>query len=213
MSATPYSKDPLEMIKLINLLKENKEQLPTVFDEFAQVFLDNKTGTFTKEGKDIFLNQVSGLVSYLDRGSDAREFAQPKIELVNVPMSLRPVADLVALKKEHERDVSAIKSIIRQLDESFVIFKKAKTQQIKNELKVTCGHLKGLDYLDCKNSPTPYIKMLLQAIGDMGRKIDNIKTTHNAEIKRLNDEFNKIKEIYENSISQEHVIELKCKKN
>ncbi len=213
MSATPYSKDPLEMIKLLNLLKESREQLPTSFDEFAQVFLNARTGTFTNEGKDLFLNQVSGLVSYLDRGSDAREFAQPVIELVHVPMSERPVADLEALKREHDKDVLAIKSIIRQLDESFVIFKKTKSQQIKNELKATCGHLKGLDYLDCKNNPTPYIKMLLQAIEDMGEKINKIKVTHNNEIKKMNEEFSRIKDIYENSISQEHTLETKCNKD
>lgn len=213
MSATPYSKDPLEMIKLLNLLKDGKEQLPTSFDEFEQVFLNARSGTFTSEGKGLFLDQISGLVSYLDRGSDAREFAQPVIQLVNVPLSERPVADLMALKKEHDKDVLAIKSIIRQLDESFVIFKKTKMTQIKNELKATCGHLKGLDYLDCKNNPTPYIKMLLAAIDDMGEKINKIKVTHNNEIKKLNEEFNRIKDIYENSISQEHIIETKCNKD
>lgn len=212
MTATPYSKDPLEMVKLLNLIKENKEQLPTSFDEFAQVFLD-RNGMFTRDGRDLFLNQVTGLVSYLDRGSDAREFAQPKIELVNVPMSERPVADLVALKTEHDKDVLSLKSIIKQLDESFTIFKKTKSQQIKNELKVTCGHLKGLDYLDCKNNPTPYVKMLLESIEDMSGKINKIKETHTNEIKRLNDEFNKIKDIYENSISQEHTLETKCDKS
>lgn len=209
MTATPYSKDPLEMVKLLNLIKENKEQLPTSFDEFAQVFLD-RNGMFTKEGRELYLNQITGLVSYLDRGSDAREFAQPKIELVNVPMSERPVADLVALKKEHDNDVLSLKSIIKQLDESFAIFKKTKDQQIKNELKVTCGHLKGLDYLDCKNNPTPYVKMLLESIEDMSGKINKIKETHTKEIKRLNEEFNKIKDIYENSISQEHTLDTKC---
>lgn len=212
MTATPYSKDPLEMVKLLNLIKENKEQIPTSFDEFAQVFLD-RNGTFTKDGRDLFLDQVSGLVSYLDRGSDAREFAQPKIELVNVPMSERPVADLVALKAEHDKDVLSLKSIIKQLDESFLIFKKTKGQQIKNELKATCGHLKGLDYLDCKNNPTPYVKMLLHSIEDMSSKINKIKETHSNEIKKLNEEFNKIKDIYENSISQEHTLETKCDKS
>lgn len=209
MTATPYSKDPLEMVKLLNLIKENKEQLPTSFDEFAQVFLD-RNGMFTKEGRELYLNQITGLVSYLDRGSDAREFAQPKIQLVNVPMSERPVADLVALKAEHDKDVLSLKSIIKQLDESFTIFKKTKAQQIKNEIKVTCGHLKGLDYLDCKNSPTPYVKMLLESIEDMSGKINKIKETHTNEIKKLNEEFNKLKDIYENSISQEHALDTKC---
>ena len=209
MSATPYSRDILEMMKLINLLKEPKEQIPTNFDDFSQMFLDNE-GHFTDEGKELFLNYITGLVSYLDRGNDAREFAQPQIQLVNVKMSERPVADIAALKQENDKNVAAIKNIIRQLDESFLIFKKAKMQQLREEVKIHCAGLKGLDFQDCRESKTPYMKLLIQSIDDMGTKIDDIKTAHNKEVKKLNDEFNKINEVYENNYSQEHNIELKC---
>ena len=209
MSATPYSRDILEMMKLINLLKEPNEQIPTNFDDFSQMFLDNE-GHFTNEGKELFLNYITGLVSYLDRGSDAREFAQPQIQLINVKMSERPVADIAALKKENDKNVAAIKNIIRQLDESFLIFKKAKMQQLREEVKIHCEGLKGLDYQDCRNTKTPYMKLLIQSIDDMGTKIDDIKSAHNKEVKKLNDEFNKINEVYENNYSQEHNIELKC---
>lgn len=210
MTATPYTNDPMELIKLLNLVQENNNKLPSSFDEFQHVFLDEETGTFTEEGRDLFLEKVNGLVSFLDRGNDAREFAQPRVSLVTVPMSLKPVADIMKLKEEHDRDAASLRNIIKQLDENFSLFKDTRMEQIKDEIKSVCGHLKGQAYLDCKNTSTPYIQMLLKSVEDMSDKIKHIKDTHTNEIKRLNDEFLRMKEIAENNLSQEHVVEKKC---
>lgn len=210
MSATPYTNDPMELMKLMNLMREPEEQLPTEFDEFTQVFLDEKTGAFTPDGKELFLEKVNGMISFLDRGNDAREFAQPVVSLVAVPLSPKPVADLLALKEEHDKSVASLKHIIKQLDDSFMIFKNTKLEQIKDEIKEVCGHLKGQQYLDCKNTSTPYIQLLLKSIDDMANRINDIKVTHANEIKKLSDEFNRLKEINENNISQEHIITTKC---
>jgi len=211
MTATPYTKDPMELVKLLNLFKEPKEQLPSDFDEFQHVFLDQKTGKFTQEGKDLFLEHINGMVSFLDRGSDAREFAQPKIEIVHANMSERPVKDIASLKIELDKELNYTKSVIKQLDESFLIFKKNKMQQYREEVKNYCGHLKGQEYLDCKNNPTPYMQLIAESIARMSNKIDKIKESHSAEMKRLVTEFNRLKDVYENNISQEHILETKCK--
>lgn len=210
MSATPYTNDPMELIKLVNLMKEPEEQLPTDFDEFNQVFLDENTGAFTAEGKELFLEKVNGMISFLDRGNDAREFAQPVVSLVAVPLSQRPVADLMALKEEHDKSVASLKHIIKQLDDSFMIFKNTKLEQVKDEIKEVCGNLKGQQYLDCKNKSTPYVQVLLNSIDDMATRINEIKTTHSTEIKKIMTDFNRLKEINENNISQEHIITSKC---
>jgi hypothetical protein len=211
MSATPYTSDPMELIKLLNLMQDSTGKLPSSFEEFQQVFLDEDTGAFTEEGRDLFFEKVNGLVSFLDRGNDAREFAQPRVSLVTVPLSLKPVADLMKLKQEHDTSVASLKDVMKQLDESFGIFKDTKKEQIKDELKQVCGGLKGQAYLDCKNKSTPYIQLLLNSIDDMGKKIKQIKDTHSSEIKRLDTEFAKVQEIAENNIAQEHVIEKKCR--
>lgn len=210
MTATPYTKDPMELIKLLNLLQEKYDKLPTSFDEFQQVFLDESSGVFTEEGRDLFLEKINGLISFLDRGNDAREFAQPKVSLVTVPLSLKPVADIIKLKQEHDINVVSLKNVIKQLDESFDIFKGTKLEQVKDELKHVCGHLKGQSYIDCKNKSTPYIQLLLRSIEEMSLKIKKIQETHTTEIQRLNTEFNRVKEIAEHNISQEHVIGNKC---
>jgi hypothetical protein len=202
----------MELVKLINLCKETNAQIPSTFEEFGQVFLDDK-GNFTEEGVELYLDMITGVVSYLNREGDVREFAQPKIEQVNVKMSERPVGDIKSLKEEHDKNVRSIKDILRQLDGSFDIFSKTKRQQIKNEIKDQCGHLKGEEYIQCKNNPSAFIKVLEKSIVDMGSKINDIKSEHSEELKKLDDEFNKVKLIYENNISQQHVIEKTCKKD
>jgi hypothetical protein len=212
MTATPATSDPMELVKLINLCKEANEQIPTSFEEFGQVFLDDK-GNFTEKGMELYLNMTTGVVSYLNREGDVREFAQPKIELINIKMSERPVGDIKSLKEEHDKNVRSLKDILRQLDDSYNIFSRTKRQQIKDEIKDQCGHLKGEEYIHCKNNPGAFVKVLEKSIVDMGTKINDIKSEHTNEIKKLNDEFNKVKMIYENNISQQHVIEKTCKKD
>lgn len=211
MTATPLTSDPMELVKLINLCKDNNDQIPASFEEFSQVFLD-KMGNFTKDGKELYLNMISGVVSYLNREGDVREFAQPSIQLVNTYMSQIPTGDITGLKKEHDKNVQSIKDILRQLDDSYESFADTKRQQIANEIKENCGHLKGQEYIDCRNSPSAFVQLLENSIIDMGTKINEIKEEHMQEIQKLNDNFNRIKMVYDNSISQEHVIDKTCKK-
>jgi serine/threonine protein kinase len=85
MTATPYTVNPMEFMKLINLTKEDS-LLPTEFDEFAAGYLDGD-GHFTKKGKTLFQNSIAGQVSYLNRSSDARNFAYPIWNEVVVDMT------------------------------------------------------------------------------------------------------------------------------
>ncbi len=87
MTATPYTDDPLDMIKLLNLCKESNDLLPEDFDVFQKVYLDENTGKFTETGKWRFVDDVTGYISYLNRERDVRSFSYPVIENVTVPMS------------------------------------------------------------------------------------------------------------------------------
>jgi hypothetical protein len=85
MTATPITQDPMELVKLINLLKPSQYQMPAEFDDFAKVFLDEH-GRFTPEGEKKYLDSIAGHVSYLNREKDARQFAQPVIKYVKTPL-------------------------------------------------------------------------------------------------------------------------------
>ena len=86
MTATPYTNNPMDLIKLINIMKEEKDELPEDFDLFKDKFLDDKY-KFTENGKNDYLNSISGYISYLNREKDARQFAIPTMHNISVNMS------------------------------------------------------------------------------------------------------------------------------
>ena len=85
MTATPITQDPFELVKLMNLCKLPHQQIPADFPQFSQKYLD-EDGKFTGAGEDQFLNQIIGHISYLNREKDARQFSQPVIKQVLVPL-------------------------------------------------------------------------------------------------------------------------------
>jgi len=86
MTATPYTNDPLDMIKLLNLLRPENKLLPQTFETFSEKYL-NDQGNFTDSGKIEFVKDINGYVSYLNREKDIRSFAYPIIHNVRVNMS------------------------------------------------------------------------------------------------------------------------------
>jgi superfamily II DNA or RNA helicase len=122
MTATPYTQDGMEMINLMNLLRPEAAQLPREFSEFSKAYLDDQ-GFFTAKGKVQYMDDMSGYISYLNRSSDARNFAYPVMNDVFVPLSekiVRNKADKgnkyvaemkslnnkkVALRAERQQDV------------------------------------------------------------------------------------------------------------
>jgi hypothetical protein len=85
MTATPITQDPMELIQLINLAKSADQQMPATFDRFADAYL-TESGEFTERGRATYLDDIAGYVSYLNREKDARQFSQPIIEHVHVPI-------------------------------------------------------------------------------------------------------------------------------
>ena len=98
MTATPITESPIEIVKLINLCKPAEEQLPENFTTFSDEYL-NEEGGFTQEGRRNYLDQISGHISYLNREKDARQFAQPHIKRILVPL----VKDIEEVSKMDKR--------------------------------------------------------------------------------------------------------------
>lgn len=84
MSATPITKDPLEMIKQINLVLKN-EKINT--RDFSDEYLDKDTGKFTQEGVRKFKEITYGIVSYLDVRKNPSKFAQVNITKIPTRIS------------------------------------------------------------------------------------------------------------------------------
>ena len=85
MTATPITKHPLELVQLINLCRPIEKQIPATFDQFAAQYLTDE-GTMTPLGQKQFLDQIAGHISYLNREKDARQFSQPRVKRVMVPI-------------------------------------------------------------------------------------------------------------------------------
>jgi hypothetical protein len=78
MTATPYTNNPMQLFKLLNLMKEN-DYFEEDFNKFKDYYLDPETYRFKKDSIKEFLDKISGYISYLNREKDVREFAYPVI--------------------------------------------------------------------------------------------------------------------------------------
>ena len=89
MTATPILDDPMNYLKLLNLMIENPEdRFPTEMDEFLKKYPVDKEMNFTKESTDALQEILKGKISYLDQRWDPRKFTQPVFHNVNVPMKI-----------------------------------------------------------------------------------------------------------------------------
>jgi len=86
MSATPITEDPIEVIKLFNIIIKNPEKRFDI-SSFKKDYL-TADGEFTKKGLIEFKNNIKDLVSYIDMSKDPRKFAQINYKEILVPMSI-----------------------------------------------------------------------------------------------------------------------------
>jgi superfamily II DNA or RNA helicase len=215
MTATPYTKEPMEMIKLVNLMRETP--MPDTFDAFQKAYLE-EDGTFTKRGKLEFLNGMSGYVSYLNRELDARQFAQPQVTNVLVPMSERAldvdskaalakkykelakkhdadVKDLQDQKKQFAQEVSAIGKAIKELPKCTGIKDKEERRICKDAAEKKKQQLK-----DQKEDLQDQKRALDDTIAEVGVEKRALAKAKKEEAERL-----------DNDASQERMLGEKCK--
>jgi hypothetical protein len=123
MTATPITTNPMEMIKLLNLCKPIGEQMPVDFDDFSTKYLDVDTGKFSAPGMNQYLDDTAGYVSYLNREKDARQFSQPVLHQIRVPlvkMSDVSMFDKRAVRELLNSDILKIKDKIEANNEELM---------------------------------------------------------------------------------------------
>lgn len=77
MTATPFTDSPMELFKLMNLMKEDeRDYIPEDIDVFKTKYL-NQENEFTERGLQRLANELTGYISYLDRSKDISQFANP----------------------------------------------------------------------------------------------------------------------------------------
>lgn len=208
MTATPYTNDPMELVKLINLLKPKGDQIPDDFDEFADTYL-NEDGVFTRKGHMKFLDDVSGYVSYLNREKDARQFSQPFLIQVKVPMS-RPTTDMGTLHviddeiEDKKGEIAYRKNQVKEIKKEGVANvreAKGRCKGLKKEARAEC--LSKVDGIitDIKRNTEIDINKIMAEVDDMTMQLKESKANKK-----------KAKDTIKNDPSQYGVLMSKCKK-
>jgi hypothetical protein len=119
MTATPYTNDPMELVKLVNLCKEAHAHMPDTYEAFSAKYLNSKEGVFSKKGKMRFLNDIAGYISYLNRERDARQFAQPRLHPMVVPKVTDNDYTVAEEIKRLENQVDKLESKLQEKKEAY----------------------------------------------------------------------------------------------
>lgn len=195
MTATPFTNSPMELFKLINLLREKKrDELPTKMDVFSREYLDDN-GKFTSSGVMKLANQLSGYISYLNRSKDATQFAQPIMVNVPVLMSHFSPEERLLVKKPTKESREQQKIQTRELNSNLKLLKK----NIADERKELAQNKKKLaqELKEFRKSlvgkPRAEKQTELQKQKDIyERKLENTKIASEKEINRFQQQLSKV---------------------
>lgn len=171
MTGTPIADDPMEFIKLMNLLMK-KDKFPTTFNQFKEEFMDDND--YTDKGKKEFQNRTKGLISYLNRRFDPRQFAQPKFYKMPVTMSVAKKEDTDCMKNAESRRENCLNGVVKPNDDKLAKLKK-EIADVKTEIQDMKGDL-TLDKLN---------KNLKNLINLKMHNLKNLKAQYTAENKRF----------------------------
>lgn len=149
MTGTPIADDPMEFFKLMNLIIK-KNPFPTNFKVFDEEYLDGNN--FSKTGAIKFQEKTKGLISYLDRRYDPRQFTQIEFHKKPVTLSVDSFVQdencktdakdqldncMSKIKKTEintDSEMRIINSLINESSELKLELKKARSE--KNKVKV-----------------------------------------------------------------------------
>ena len=210
MTATPITLDGMELIKLLNLCRPIEEQLPASFDTFQEKYLTD-TGEFTRTGRSNYLDDIAGHLSYLNREKDARQFSQPIIERILVPILkdtrlvdkfdkgsilTKEDGEMLELSKEADILTEELEGEIREINpERFANLKvKCDSTNIK---KATCDKIVKSSIRELVKELKDYKKVLSQKLKELKNKIKSTTTFKKTEIKKIRENIKRFPGQYE----------------
>ena len=178
MTATPITENPIELVQLINLCKPIEQQMPDTFDLFASQYL-NEDGFFTNKGQSIFLDNIAGHISYLNREKDARQFSQPRIRRVFVPMvsdsQMKYVEDFDDFVNRSDNEDAVLKlqeeleRTVKQMENEIGVITKTNF----NSLYDICNDYTNVPKSICNTVVRKNITLLMKEIKDYIQPIKN----------------------------------------
>jgi len=194
MTATPITESPMELIKLMNLCKPMDQQMPHTFDAFSAQYL-NEEGHFTQKGENEYLDNIAGHISYLNREKDARQFSQPIVKRVLVPIATEAQLENMAEYDKFIFKSSASENVLKLKEQV-----EKTNEQLKGELsemgKERFNYLKSIcdEYEEevpmklCKKIINKNIKELTSEIKEYIKSIKSQMDVIKTEIKKVSSE-------------------------
>jgi hypothetical protein len=203
MTATPITNSPMELIKLLNLCRLPTQQLPTDFNTFSDIYL-NEDGEFTPAGKDKYLDDIAGYVSYLNREKDARQFAQPIIKPMLIPIADKKIKEEISMLDKREvhaimnSEVADLKEKIKQTNKKLEGDLGELSAKKFGFLLNKCDEYEGKASTKCKKIVRGHIReLLLEAkkhtteikdeIKDLRERIKNANLYKSTQLKSISD--------------------------
>ena len=154
MTATPYTNDPIQIFKLLNLLKTD-DYFPENFEEFKNMYLDDNYKFRIENGEHKkFLDNITGYISYLNREKDARQFAYPVIYTENVSMSSSNNKLIFDVYQNFMEDIDKFIEIDLEKTKEILLNIKEQLKEDKKNLKKTTATFdisQEEALLDCMN--------------------------------------------------------------
>ncbi len=183
MTATPITNDPMELVKLINLCKPLDQKIPDSFESFSEKYL-NDDGKFHTSGKSKFLDEIAGHISYLNREKDARQFSQPIIHQIDVPLLYNTHKEIADLDKIVVRDIEneKIYKLNDKLEEKLATITEDLTDLDRNRFKFMKNKC---DTIEKKGSRRQCIKIANGYVKDLVTEMRNYIKTVKADIKEV----------------------------
>jgi len=136
LSATPITEDVMSLNKMLNLILPVNSQLPENYEIFKQQYCDIN-GLITTEGAISYINNISGIVSHLNRSGDIRQFAYPVYtDIMSVPPPSENYSEKLKLIEntlKNTKDKATIKTEIKELKK---LKKTMDTTEYTNKLEI-----------------------------------------------------------------------------
>ena len=215
MTATPITESPMELIQLVNLCKPIDQQMPHTFESFSSEYLDNE-GHFTDKGENNYLDNIAGHISYLNRAKDARQFAQPIVKQVMVPIIsdsqmehvkqydkflLRTDIDdnLIELKEKSEKANEQMQGELSEMEkERFNYLKKKCSQEFENIPQKKCDKIVSQNIKLLMNEIKTYVKSIKDQVKNINLQVTNATKEKTIGLEKIKRNIERRPEEFEN---------------
>lgn len=199
MTATPITESPMELVQLMNLCKPLQNQMPTDFSLFSQEYL-NEEGGFTVDGRRLFLDNIAGNISYLNREKDARQFSQPRIKKILVPLVqdidevkeidkrlVREIAleDVNEMKKQIVEETKKVENGLNDLDKTRFLGLRDRCADIDENKKKPCLKIANAAIRELVEEAREYTKEIREKVKDIRQEIANRRLFYKTELENV----------------------------